>query len=197
MGIDLIKNFNLPYFSNSPSDFWRRWHISLSSWLRDYLYISLGGNRGGNFFIYRNLIITMAIGGLWHGASWNFVIWGLFHGLILVIYKALGFQRENKLELKNIFFCLLMFNLTIVGWLLFRANTVHEITLFWKSLLNPTLYDEVTISYLRILLQYISPLLLGQVFIAFDLKKYFTKGLNRVILNISYAFCIYVIILEL
>ena len=194
MGIDLIKNFNLPYFSNSPSDFWRRWHISLSSWLRDYLYISLGGNRGGKYFVYRNLILTMAIGGLWHGASWNFVIWGCFHGIILVIYKAIGFNRKNKLELKNILFCIIMFNLTLIGWLFFRATTVQEILHFWRSLLNPILYDEASISYLKILIHYTTPLLIGQIFIALNLEKYISKNINKVLINISYAFCIYVII---
>lgn len=81
-------NFNSPYKSASITEFWRRWHISLSSWLRDYLYISLGGNRHGKFRQYLNLIITMFLGGLWHGASWNFVLWGTFHGVALALHKA-------------------------------------------------------------------------------------------------------------
>ncbi len=87
LGFDLMLNFRLPYFAVSPSDFWKRWHISLSSWLRDYLYIPLGGNRGGSWMNYRNLMLTMVLGGLWHGAAWNFVLWGLFHGGILVLYR--------------------------------------------------------------------------------------------------------------
>jgi alginate O-acetyltransferase complex protein AlgI len=82
LGFDLMWNFKMPYFAVSPSDFWKRWHISLSSWLRDYLYIPLGGNRHGKLMMYRNLILTMALGGLWHGARWTFVIWGLYHGTI-------------------------------------------------------------------------------------------------------------------
>ena len=88
LGFTLPKNFNMPYVSLSITEFWRRWHISLSTWLRDYLYISLGGNRKGQLRTYANLFITMLLGGLWHGASWNFVIWGAAHGLLLGLHKA-------------------------------------------------------------------------------------------------------------
>src|SRR3546814_4293802 len=83
MGFRFVENFNQPYISQSITEFWRRWHMSLSSWLRDYLYISLGGNRGGTAKTYRNLFLTMLLGGLWHGANWTFLIWGAWHGLIL------------------------------------------------------------------------------------------------------------------
>ena len=94
MGFELVLNFNLPYFAANPSDFWRRWHISLSSWLRDYLYIRLGGNRNGRLQTYRNLLITMVLGGLWHGAAWNFVIWGAYHGILLAIHRI--FRDANR-----------------------------------------------------------------------------------------------------
>ena len=90
LGFDLMLNFNMPYFARTPSEFWARWHISLSTWLRDYLYIPLGGNRLSPLLTYRNLMLTMLLGGLWHGAAWTFVAWGLFHGLILVIYRLAG-----------------------------------------------------------------------------------------------------------
>ena len=83
------------YFSKSPSEFWRRWHITLSSWLRDYLYIPLGGNRHGKIRTYVNLLITMTLGGLWHGSAWNFVFWGIYHGILLVIYRFFNI-RNNK-----------------------------------------------------------------------------------------------------
>ena len=89
LGFHIPANFNKPYFATSPVDFWRRWHISLSTWLRDYLYIPLGGNKKGGYRSYANLFTVMIIGGLWHGASWNFVIWGALHGVYLVIYKIL------------------------------------------------------------------------------------------------------------
>jgi D-alanyl-lipoteichoic acid acyltransferase DltB (MBOAT superfamily) len=87
LGFELVLNFNQPYLASSITDFWRRWHISLSTWLRDYLYIPLGGNRYGPWHTYRNLMLTMMLGGLWHGASWNFVIWGGLHGLYLSVHK--------------------------------------------------------------------------------------------------------------
>ncbi|MEN8445884.1 MAG: MBOAT family O-acyltransferase, partial [Cyanobacteria bacterium J06555_13] len=87
LGYELCINFNFPYFASSVTDFWRRWHISLSTWLKDYLYIPLGGNRGGQLFTYRNLLITMVLGGLWHGAAWTFVVWGALHGGALVVHR--------------------------------------------------------------------------------------------------------------
>ena len=88
MGIELIENFRFPYLVRTPQEFWRHWHISLSTWLRDYLYIPLGGSRGTEWQTRRNLLLTMVLGGLWHGAAWTFVIWGLYHGLLLVVSRA-------------------------------------------------------------------------------------------------------------
>ena len=90
MGFRFMENFNQPYISQSITEFWRRWHISLSTWLRDYLYVPLGGNRGGTFNTYRNLFLTMLLGGFWHGANWTFLIWGAWHGTWLAIERALG-----------------------------------------------------------------------------------------------------------
>jgi D-alanyl-lipoteichoic acid acyltransferase DltB (MBOAT superfamily) len=89
-GVVLPLNFQFPYISRNPSEFWRRWHITLSRWLRDYLYVSLGGNRDGRFNTYRNLMLTMLLGGLWHGASWTFVFWGFLHGALLVLNRLLN-----------------------------------------------------------------------------------------------------------
>ena len=102
LGFKLPINFNKPYFATSPSDFWRRWHISLSSWLRDYLYIPLGGNKKGSKFTYANLMIVMLLGGLWHGASWNFIIWGALHGSYLAVHKI--FVNKFPSLANNIFF---------------------------------------------------------------------------------------------
>ena len=95
LGYRLTINFEHPYFASGVTEFWRRWHISLSTWLRDYLYISLGGNRGGKLRTYRNLMLTMVLGGLWHGASWNFVIWGTLHGLALVVEREFSAWRRR------------------------------------------------------------------------------------------------------
>jgi len=98
LGVDLMRNFAQPYLSANISEFWRRWHISLSSWLRDYLYISLGGNRKGRGRTFINLMLTMLLGGLWHGANWTFVIWGALHGTYLVIHKLILGDRKPQIH---------------------------------------------------------------------------------------------------
>jgi alginate O-acetyltransferase complex protein AlgI len=130
LGFELVVNFDLPYLATSPSDLWRRWHISLSSWLRDYLYISLGGNRGGRWHEYRNLMLTMLLGGLWHGANWTFIAWGFYHGLILCLFRLAGWKDPRPgtaggaERLRWLLRVVIMFHLTCVGWLLFRADTI-------------------------------------------------------------------------
>jgi len=143
MGFEFRLNFNLPYFATSPSSFWRRWHISLSTWLRDYLYIGLGGNKGGAFKTYRNLSLTMLLGGLWHGASWTFVAWGAYHGALLVIYRLIGVRTESRgySWWANGLMGLWMFHLTCIGWLLFRAQNLETIQAFLTSIVwhpNPS-----------------------------------------------------------
>lgn len=123
-GFTFNKNFNLPYFSKSITEFWRKWHISLSFWLRDYLYISLGGNRKGIKITYRNLMITMLLGGLWHGSSWNFIIWGGIHGVVLCLEKYIFkiFQTKNFGYVGMIF----TFFITVLAWVFFRASSFDD-----------------------------------------------------------------------
>jgi alginate O-acetyltransferase complex protein AlgI len=130
LGFHFPVNFARPYLAESIQEFWRRWHISLSLWLRDYLYIPLGGNRHGELKTYRNLLFTMLLGGLWHGASWNFVIWGGYHGLLLSLGKIaekLGLKSGEK---QTSYFCSLSsvttFALVCVGWVFFRAANLHD-----------------------------------------------------------------------
>ncbi len=119
VGFDFKENFNYPYIARSVQDFWRRWHISLSSWFRDYVYIPLGGNRGSEFKTYRNLLIVFFVTGLWHGASLNFIIWGLFHGVFLLIERAgLGKRLEQAPAIVGHLYTLLV---VLVGWVFFRA----------------------------------------------------------------------------
>lgn len=153
LGFRLMKNFSQPYFASSPSEFWSRWHISLSTWLRDYLYISLGGNRINRFCTYRNLIITMLLGGLWHGAAWNFVIWGLYHGGLLSFYRLLTElkvtttikQQRNKFSRRIVkfFSIILFFQVISYGWLLFRASSFSQIVDFSNRLLDIRLVEFV------------------------------------------------------
>jgi len=131
LGFKLPENFRTPYKSASITEFWRRWHISLSSWLRDYLYISMGGNRKGKIRTYVNLFLTMLLGGLWHGASWKFVIWGVLHGLALVVERL--FKKRLSLP-KNAFVkaiqIIVTFHFVVFAWIFFRArdfSTAFEI----------------------------------------------------------------------
>ncbi len=133
MGFELALNFNLPYIARNPPEFWHRWHISLSTWLRDYLYIPLGGNRHGTAKTYRNLMLTMLIGGLWHGAAWHFVLWGGYHGLLLSGHRLLfGDGRKPERARKpnpflRIMNVVLMFHATCLGWLFFRAASLVQV----------------------------------------------------------------------
>ena len=122
LGFDFLENFKYPYVSCSVQEFWRRWHISLSSWFRDYLYIPLGGNRRGKVRTYINLIIVFACTGLWHGASFSFIVWGLWHGLFLVI-ERLGFKKVLDKLPKFIGWIYTML-VVLVGWVFFRADTL-------------------------------------------------------------------------
>lgn len=139
LGINLMNNFNAPYFARNPSEFWQRWHISLSSWLRDYLYIPLGGNKNGRFATYRNLMLTMVLGGLWHGASWNFILWGIYQGVLLCGFRIVSNFRKTYMPpsqernsvaglVLNSISILLFFQLTCYGWLLFRAGSFDKIS---------------------------------------------------------------------
>jgi len=131
LGIELMRNFRRPYFATDPREFWQRWHISLSQWLRDYLYITLGGNRGGRWRQYRNLMLTMLLGGLWHGASWMYVIWGAIHGALLVLHRSwLHLVGERGLpglmhHLPPLLRGLLLFHLVCLAWIFFRARTLE------------------------------------------------------------------------
>lgn len=134
-GFQLLENFNQPYISTSFTDFWRRWHISLSTWIKEYLYISLGGNRHGVLRTYLNLCICFLLSGLWHGASWTFVLWGAYHGLFLVLDKLFW------LKLSQHWPSFLKIALTLpgimVGWLLFRSTSLEQFTAFMRAMVMP------------------------------------------------------------
>jgi alginate O-acetyltransferase complex protein AlgI len=134
-GYQLPINFNQPYLSQSITEFWRRWHISLSSWLREYLYYSLGGNRRGPYRTYVNLLIVMGLGGLWHGADWKFALWGLFHGALLAIERLLGIEERSR-GLVGLFRMALTFSLVTFGWMLFRLNSLSDVWLLFSTLFS-------------------------------------------------------------
>jgi alginate O-acetyltransferase complex protein AlgI len=200
MGFELALNFNLPYFATSPRDFWSRWHISLSTWLRDYLYITLGGSRGGTLLTYRNLMLTMVIGGLWHGAAWTFVLWGFYQGLILVMHRLSQpwLDRVKPSDAVDracwtglrIF---VTFHLVCFGWLLFRAKSMEQIAGMLSAIVNrpalPASFELLPVALVII------PLLIIQVI------QYMSDDLNIIwrtpwyVRSVFYTACFYAFVL--
>lgn len=125
IGFRFVENFNAPYVSLSITEFWRRWHISLSHWLRDYLYLPLGGNRRGTVRTYVNLILTMVLGGLWHGANWTFLAWGAWHGLWLAVERAMGAKSAATVWPRFVAWPITMI-VVLIGWVVFRAETLTQ-----------------------------------------------------------------------
>jgi len=138
MGFEFTLNFRLPYLATGPADFWRRWHVSLSTWLRDYLYVPLGGNRGGRWSLYRNLFLTMALGGLWHGAAWPYVLWGSYHGLLLVGERMWrdfhgGARGEDYTTLGEWTRIVLFWPLMLIGMAIVRCESVPQFLTLWGA----------------------------------------------------------------
>jgi D-alanyl-lipoteichoic acid acyltransferase DltB (MBOAT superfamily) len=140
MGFRLMDNFHLPYFSKSVTEFWRRWHMSLSSWLKDYLYISLGGNRKGKSRTTVNLFTTMVLGGLWHGASWNFVFWGFLNGLYLSLEKMFSVVTGTT-WVKRLIQVMVTFHLICITWVFFRATTFEQAFGILKKVIMPGFWN--------------------------------------------------------
>lgn len=126
MGFDLINNFRRPYLSVSVTDFWKRWHISLSTWLKDYVYIPMGGNRCSKARNYFNIFITFLVSGIWHGANWSFILWGILHGMFQIIEKALGIQKHDSKGFTRIIRILTTFVLVTFAWIFFRMPTIGD-----------------------------------------------------------------------
>jgi len=137
LGFHFMVNFRQPYLATSLQDFWRRWHISLSTWLRDYLYIPLGGSRHGEVATYRNLFVTMLLGGLWHGANWTFVFWGALHGAGLAVERALGLAKEVvHTALGTWWRRILVFHFVCFGWIFFRATSFGAAWAYLRQFTN-------------------------------------------------------------
>lgn len=140
LGFDLMRNFNFPYFARNPSEFWGRWHVSLSSWFRDYVFFPLGGPYGSTLRWIRNVLITFFVTGLWHGAAWNYVLWGLYHGILLCVHRLKETLRAGKKRsrnpLKSATSIVFFFILTSLGWILFRSRSFDQIMDIFRVLVN-------------------------------------------------------------
>ena len=195
MGFDLMVNFRLPYFALNPSDFWSRWHISLSSWIRDYIYVPLGGNRKGKVRTYGNLNVTMLLCGLWHGAAWNYVLWGAYHGVMLTVYRVFrrdGVPRETGasrfVRWRVLSQMALMFLIAAFGWLIFRSTSMDQFT-YMISHLGIQLSDH-TLSRGYDLLFFTCPLVLMSMYRYRTGNLLAVQNLNAWLRIFIYAFLI-------
>jgi D-alanyl-lipoteichoic acid acyltransferase DltB (MBOAT superfamily) len=180
MGFRLMDNFNHPYFSTCITDFWRRWHISLSSWLRDYLYVPLGGNRGGATRTYRNLMLTMLLGGLWHGAAWKFVLWGAYQGVLLVLERALGGKRLvlewdacRTWRTRAVWTArvLVTFHFVCLGWVIFRCEDESTLLVLVRRFVDVRGWIQMPAQGALQALAYIAPVLAMGLFQFFKKKE--------------------------
>ncbi len=163
LGFDLMRNFNMPYFARDMQEFWRRWHISLSTWLRDYLYIPLGGNRAGETRVAFNLVVTFALAGLWHGAGANFLMWGLFHGVLLVLVRE--WRKRRPVSASALIWpgALLSFHLWTLSMILFRSQSLMQSVSFLRALSVDWRWDAAITPMGLVLLLCAAPLILFDV----------------------------------
>ena len=203
LGFDLMKNFNAPYFSRSITEFWRRWHISLSTWFRDYVYIPLGGSRHGEYKTYLNLFIVFVVSGLWHGAAVTFIIWGAIHGAFIVAEKAFanhGVKVNKQSFLSATFFTIFIFIIVCFAWIFFRANSFADSLYVVENLFNFSkevdMYSLGLAKHEFILALIVIGLLL--IFDAVHIKYNALKLLNRnnmVVRNLVYVSIVFSIII--
>ncbi|GAB3642074.1 MBOAT family O-acyltransferase [Spirosoma arcticum] len=187
VGFDFKENFNYPYVARSIQDFWRRWHISLSSWFRDYLYIPLGGNRGSLARTYRNLLVVFFVTGLWHGASWSFIVWGLYHGVFLLIERAGAGKWLDRVwrPIAHLYTLLVV----MVGWVFFRTETLTSGVAFLQKLVGlapPTVTNVAFPPSLLLNAEVITALLLG-ILLATPVYHWLQRGWQRLQTRVLYA----------
>ncbi len=191
-GFDFLENFNYPYISQSVSEFWRRWHISLGNWFRDYLYIPLGGNRVSRIMLYRNLFVVWFLTGLWHGASWTFVAWGLYYGFFIMLEKTF-LERLLKKSPKIIRHIYLLF-IVLIGWVFFRANNISQGIGLIKVIMglgtNPMINNE-----LLICINDYWYVIVASLIFSTPLVKELKGKLNEKLLQSSWAYALHSLIL--
>ena len=199
-GFDFNENFNYPYSATSITDFWKRWHISLTTWFKDYLYIPLGGNRCSKIKWIRNFLVVWLLTGLWHGASWNFILWGVFYAIILLTEKQ--FLHKYIEKLPRFLAWLLMFTVVNIGWLIFRVENMGDLRLIITSFFSPTGTLSDFISNNFSIVPYYIFVIIGLIFMFPISKKIVSKLLSYrygrlaldIILCLLYVLCIFALI---
>ena len=173
-GMELLQNFHFPYFSKSVKEFWSKWHISLSTWFRDYVYIPLGGNRTSKFFKFRNLMVTFLLSGFWHGANWTFLVWGSIHGLLSYFsLKETTTKSKLLLTTTSIFKTVKTFLIVTIAWVFFRANSLSEALYFLKGILIKSLTRNSLIEFKSFFLDY---KLLIFLIVLFFIVEFFSRN---------------------
>ena len=200
-GIDLLKNFNFPYFSRDIAEFWRRWHISLSSWFRDYLYIPLGGSKGGKWMQVRNTFIIFLVSGFWHGANWTFIVWGLLNAIYFLPLLLLNKNRNNLEDIhfkwnfngfKTLFQIIITFSMTTFAWIFFRSKSISDAILYIKNMFTNLNFDAQFLNNERYAPELVW--LIG-VFVLFEwFHKYKTEPISGKYENLKLLFCILAIL---
>jgi D-alanyl-lipoteichoic acid acyltransferase DltB (MBOAT superfamily) len=154
LGFELLRNFNYPYFARDIAEFWRKWHISLTSWFKDYVYIPLGGNRGSKTKTIRNTIIVFLLSGLWHGANWTFVLWALFHAILFVPLVVMGSKRKHAQPIQkliphpmDLINMAITFLLVTIGWIIFRAESASQASIYFRNIFRPKSATDILASY--------------------------------------------------
>jgi alginate O-acetyltransferase complex protein AlgI len=196
LGYKLTTNFNMPYLAVNVSDFWRRWHISLSTWLRDYVFIPLGGSRGSRWLNYRNLLITMTLGGLWHGAAWGYVLWGFMHGLLLVLHKQFQefctarprLEATLQTRIGTVFRVLLTFCCVSLGWVLFQPELSKALAMY-QQLFQIRLGQPLPLSN-RSLWYTVLFVLVCHLLVRSGAWRRISENLPAPVLGIGYAVCL-------
>jgi alginate O-acetyltransferase complex protein AlgI len=188
-GITIPQNFHSPYKADGPSDFWRRWHISLSTCLRDYLYIPLGGSHGPRWLTYRNLLLTMLIGGLWHGANWTFVVWGGYHGLLLAAQRAAG---DRWTALPTLLRQGVTFILVIFGWVLFRSENFTMAGYWLAAMLTWTPGPEMAGAGALLLVGAVAAYLAHVAPNVFEIKHAWSRW-QALVLTLAFVLCMLLI----
>lgn len=197
LGINLSWNFKMPYFSRTPSEFWQRWHITLSSWLRDYLYIPLGGNRSGVYGTFRNLMLTMALGGLWHGANWTFIVWGIIHGSVLIAYHVLearGWALTALSGIRRLISVIVFFHIVCITWIYFRAESLTQANEMVLGLFQNVGMTDFSAYIVGMLAFFALPMMLLEYWIERSKNLLHVLSLPRLVRAAIYAYFVFMLL---